>query len=172
MKLRLLAIVSFIAVFSSCQQATWTELKPGDGAIVVSMPGDPKAQVQRVATQAGDIEVHSFVLEKKDIAYSVTYNDFPAALLSDGNSDRMLNGARDGAVSSVKGKLLTDTGIALQEFPGREINIEAPDGKHTVVSRIYLVKSRLYQISVAVPNEDLQREDVAKFLDSFKLLRH
>lgn len=171
MTLRSIGALALIAVLSSCQQSEWIVVSPGDGASSISMPGTPSEETQSVQTPAGDIDVHTFVFEQKEVAYSIIYSDFPDALIAARDTEKMLDGARDGAISSVKGTLKAETKITLEEFPGREVKIEAPDGKHTVISRVYLVGNRLYQVAVAMPKEDPSSDDVAKFFSSFKLLR-
>jgi hypothetical protein len=171
MTLRAICVLAFIAILSSCQKPEWVVVSPGDGASSISMPGSPKEATQKVNTPAGDIDVHTFIFEQSEVAYSIIYSDFPDALIASRDTEKMLDGARDGAISSVKGTLTAETKITLAEFPGRELKIEAPDGKHTVVSRVYLVKNRLYQVAVATPKDASVGDDVAKFFSSFKLLR-
>ena len=171
MRLRSIGVLAFIAILSSCQKPEWIVVTPGDGASSISMPSTPREEIQRVTTPAGDIDVRTFVFEQEDIAYSITYTDFPEALIATRDTEKMLDSARDGAISSVQGTLSAETKITLEEFPGRELRIDMSDGKHTAISRIYLVKSRLYQLSIAMPKEDSSSDDITKFFSSFKLLR-
>jgi hypothetical protein len=170
MKSRWLTLVVLIAFLTSCQQATWKEFSSGEGTFSILMPGTPTEKTQKVNTQAGAIDMHLFTLVQKGVAYLAIYNDYPEVFVQARNADKMLDGARDGAVSSIQGKLLSELIISLDKYPGREIRIEAPDGKHTIQTRIYLVKNRLYQVGVVTPKEGSFSEDVTKFLDSFKLL--
>ena len=54
--------------------------------------------------------------------------------------------------------------IALGGNPGREFTLEVP-GKGVFLCRLYVVKNRLYQLTVMNSSPGLQR-----FFDSFKLI--
>jgi hypothetical protein len=170
MKTPWLPLVVLIAFLTSCQQVTWKEFSSHEGAFSTLMPGTPTEKTQKVNTQAGTIDIHGFTLEQKSFTYMVSYNEYPDAIVQAASADKILDAARDGGVSNVQGKLLSELIISLDKYPGREIRIEAADGKHTVKTRIYLVKNRLYQVLVVTPKEGSFSNDVTKFLDSFKLL--
>jgi hypothetical protein len=167
---RYLTLVVLIAFLTGCGQATWEEFSSREGAFSVLMPGRPTEKSQKANTPAGAIEIHLFALEQGGFAYIVGYNDYPEAIVRAANVDKMLDGARDGAVSNTQGKLLSELIISMDKYSGRELRIEAPDGKHTTRVRIYMVKNRLYQALVVTSKEDSYSSDVTKFLDSFKLL--
>ena len=53
-------------------------------------------------------------------------------------------------------------------FPARELVVDGPEGR--VVDRVYLIKDRLYQATVAGPAGIEKSEVTGDFLDSFQLL--
>jgi hypothetical protein len=114
--------------------------------------------------------------------YSVYYIDFPADFPNDLEKEaalrkQFLDHSRDTIIAKIKGKVLSETDIYLDEHPGRMTKIALPDG---TISRdkIYVVGKRIYQVIVVTPGE-LQAPDggrfdetrATKFLDSFKLAR-
>jgi len=161
---------SFFILVAGAPAATWKEFFSNEGSFSILMPGVPTEQTKRLNTKAGAIDMHLFILEQKNVAYFVSHIDYQEELLQQRNDDEILDGARNGAVKNVQGKLLSEVPISLDNYPGREIRIETSDGKHTIQTRIYLVKNRLYQVMIVTPKENSFSKDVTKFLDSFKLL--
>jgi hypothetical protein len=141
-------------------------------ACSILMPGSPKESQQTYPTDAGDVVATLFILELEggSVAYLLGYNDYKAELVASSDPQVMLDGARDGAVSNVSGKLISEKKITLDGNPGRELKIEAPQD-NVVFARVYMVKQRLYQALVVMPKSKLRDGEVKKFLGSFKLLR-
>jgi len=153
------------------QAGDWKTLTSKAGRFTVMMPGEAKEQKQDVPTPAGKITMTMYILEKDGTAYFATFNDYPAELIQKSEADTLLDGARDGAVGNVKGKLLEEKKIKVDAFPGREITFEALGGMFIGRSRIYLVKERLYQVMVLSPKAAGLPKDAGKYLDSFKLTK-
>jgi hypothetical protein len=161
----------FLAVFLlGCQQSAWKEFNSSEGAFSVLVPGTPKEQTINVNIEGTPIDCHFFMLEQKDMVYLVAYADYPEALIHGRALDAILDGARDGAVANCKGRLLGESTISLNQYLGRELKIESPDGESTMKARIFMVGRRLYQVEVATPKEKDFSKNIGKFLDSFKLL--
>jgi hypothetical protein len=144
------------------------DFAPKGGRFAVQMPGPPKEQTNKVNTAVGPIDVHMFVLSPDpNTAYIVGYSDYPEEMIKKSDIQKVLDGARDGAVKNVNGKLDWEKKITIDKHPGRDfaISTEHFEGR----DRIYLVNARLYQVMV-VGSKDFITDKVAqKFLDSFKL---
>jgi len=136
----------------------------------VLMPGTPTKVTHRMDTQVGPIDIWVFTLDQNKFTYIISYSDYPEQILQVKNQDNILDGARDGAVAHVQGKLLGQRQISLGQYPGRELTIEVPDGRHLVLMRMYLVKKRLHQVGVATPKANASSPNVTKFFESFKLI--
>jgi hypothetical protein len=147
--------------------------KPGDfapkgGRFTVQMPGQPKEQTNKVNTAIGPIDVHLFVsAPDPNTAYIVGYSDYPEEMIKKSDSQKILDGARDGAVKNVNGKLDSEKKITIDGHPGRDFSIatEHFEGR----DRIYLVNNRLYQVMMVGSRDFVTSKDAEKFLDSFKL---
>jgi len=148
------------------QAAAWRTFSPRDESFSVSMPAAPSEKVQSVPVKDGsNLEVRVFASADKEGTYVVSVTEFPAA---EGNPERRLNNAREGAVASVQGKLQHERKIKLGGHPGRELWIEA--GKSDVIhTRIYAVDKRLYQTLAIGPKRFVETKETTRFLDSFKL---
>ncbi len=154
-------------------EAEWIEFKSEAGGFSIMAPGTPTEETQSQETELGNIDIHMFTYETTDVAYMVGYNLLPAALIELSASDAMLDGACDGQVSSTGGTEVSRKEIALDAYPGRELEIRVDDasGVKTLHTYIYLVEDKLYQILVVGGENQSRAEDTLKFLDSFKLLQ-
>jgi len=139
------------------------------GRFTIEMPGEPKEQINKIDTALGPIDLHLFVFSPDpNIVYIASYADYPEDVIKKSDSEKMLNGARDGAVKNINGKLDREKKITIDKHPGRDISIVADQAMARV--RMYLVDARLYQvILVSTSKESVTSKDAEKFLDSFKL---
>jgi hypothetical protein len=96
-----------------------------------------------------------------------SFNDYPDSVLKQG-PDTLLEGAQNGAIANVKGKLLASSKITLGSHPGREFDFEALGGQGIARQRVYLVKNRLHTLMVMAKGKSLPKETDA-FLASFKV---
>jgi hypothetical protein len=96
------------------------------------------------------------------------YSDYPETILK-APADKVLDGGRDGALANTEGKLVSDQGLSLDGFAGREFIIEIP-GKGLMKLRTFLVRQRLFQVMAMGTKEKIEHEDTGKYLASFRLL--
>lgn len=163
MKNKLLA-VALMAVFllTGSQQSGWKVFSSFEGAFSILMPGTFTEEINVINTVAGFIDLHRFSVEQENDVYGVSYSDYPETVVQASTPDVILEGACHGMVAGIGGKLLTESTMSLNGYPGRELIIEVAGGKGIVQARIFLVGHRLYQVMVVT-----SLEDVKKFLDSF-----
>ena len=133
------------------------------------MPGVPKAETATVNSAAGPLELRVSSLSHERITYAASYVDYPSSVMQGADPNKMLDAVRNTGVSNMQGKLLSELIISIDGNPGRELKIEAVDGKTTVRMRICLVKNRLYQLMTATVKQNSLSSNIIKFLDSFKL---
>jgi len=168
----LVSVLLVTMLLASCTpKANWQEFQGPEGDFTIQLPGTPKEEVQVVNSQAGEIKVHLFNVPLGNFAYVVAYSDYPADLVTSMGAEDLLNGARDGAVSNTGGKLLDESPVEIDGFPGRFLKVQSPDGSGIAQARMYMVGNRLYQIFVASPKADQDSEDIQSYLESFKLLK-
>lgn len=174
MKVRFLLCLFFM-VFAAggCGKAEWKDFTSEAGKFSVQMPGVPEEKTQPVnVAKLGNVNMFTYTLEQSDGAYMAAYNDYPMGLFAQVSPDKVLDGARDGAVGNVEGgKLVSEQKITIDGYPGRDIVAEGTKGSITFVikARIYLVNYRLYQCMAILQKDKSSSIDAAKFLDSFKL---
>jgi hypothetical protein len=149
------------------------EFKSQEGGFSIMTPYALKETTQTVDTQIGKIEVHFFSADQSGESFVVVYSDYPSEVVKASDPEKMLDGSRDGAIGNVKGELVSETHISLNEYPGRDLTIRAQDenGQDLFMrGRIFLVENRLYQIMVIVTKGNESNSEINDFLQSFKLL--
>ena len=156
----------FLASCSTLDKVNLRSFSPENNNFSVLMPGNPRFQTQTVNTAVGLIEIKMYISEVDGIAYLIDSNEYPEKVIET-SPKLILDGARNGAVKNVYGKLISETIISLDGYPGRELNIAIADGGAR--ARIYLVKNALYQLIVVGPGEKLYLGHVHRMFESFKL---
>ncbi len=153
--------------------STWGEFRPKGGGFRVKMIGDPKEQLQKVATPDGIVELHLFYgISNKGETFGVSYHEVPKVDPAPTPEDLYGRGVA-GAVENLKGKLLRQNAIEYRGRPATEAEVALP-GKMafpdpTYLVRMYWLKDRLYQVIYIGPKANLKAEEVVSFLDSFRL---
>jgi hypothetical protein len=150
----------------------WKPFSPKDGAFTTLFPAPPEEHTKPINTPQGmlDLVYYEAEMPGRDGKLLVGFTEFAASSIKAGSEDKRLDHARDGAVASTKGKLLREKSLLLDNYPGRELEIEI-EGKARVVLRLYAVKNRLYQVVVAGSPEFVASPDALKFLTSFKIAK-
>jgi hypothetical protein len=150
----------------------WTDFSSAEGRFSAKFPSAPESQVLPTPTAVGNVEQKMFSVTSGMGFYAASFADYPETAMKDAVPATVLDGARDGAVKNVQGKLVKEDQIAIDGHPGRYLKIEAtPQGQAIdVEARIFLVKNRLYQMIVVRPRGSGGDADVSRFLGSFKLV--
>jgi hypothetical protein len=143
----------------------WATFESEDGRFSILFPGKPEEQTESVSTVIGTIETEFFMVEQRDMAYSLNYADYPAEVVTASDVGMMLDGARMGAVANVNGELLDEKEITLDGYPGREIKVEVEEDDIIVRACFYLAENRLYAIQAISKKSKASSEDIDKFLD-------
>ena len=149
------------------------EFKSAAGRFAVTAPKTLQESSQDLELQSGKIILYLFSTQQDNIGYFVSYCDYPPETMAHGDLEKMLDGSRDGALSNVKGELVSETKITLEGNPGRELVMETADEsgrRATIKGRLFMVKNRLYQVMVVAPRSQAADKEVDQFIQSFKLL--
>lgn len=154
-----LCLVTALAI----AQPAWQTFEPAGAGFSVRLPGMAIEKKQTAGKDKAQPRV--FVCEVGEVAYVISVTDFGQA---EGSIERRLSNARNGAVDSVKGKLVHERKIKLAGHPGRELWIES-EKAGMIHTRLYAVGPRLYQTLAIGPKKFVETKDTVRFLDSFKL---
>ena len=140
------------------------------GRYAAAFPGKPRTETKELSTGPGRRAV-PVTTDKVDdpsgAVFAVTVADYPESF-RDVTPKAVLDGVRDG-LKGPDGKLLTDGELTVGEakHPGRELVIEA--GRNLIRARVYLVGTRLYQVTVTGPKGEAGGRRGDEFLKSFEL---
>ena len=138
---------------------------PADG-FSASFPFAPKPDKQSVPTDGGAFDLHTYQVDDAGGTLIAAVCDYGASA-KDKDPDSLLDSAKSGAVSNIKGRLTSEKKITLGVNHG--VAFEADSENAHISARIYLVGTTLYQMIVAAPNDSPYVERL-RFLDSFQLI--
>ncbi|MEH2390295.1 MAG: hypothetical protein V7K21_01020 [Nostoc sp.] len=155
-------------------QLQWKLFTAPDGRFSILMPGSPNRNTQSQKTYMGEINLEIFVAQppKQQVAYIVTYNDFPYSYGQMADPQALLNNARDMALKTTKSNLISQRNIrSSNNHPGKEIEYINSGGKITK-SRMYVAEGRLYQV-MAITTKKQQKtlaKTITGYLNSFHVV--
>lgn len=144
-----------------------------EGRFSIALPKDFHGfQPLSFDTAAGRVNGDSYTWRMKEGTFNIQYVTFPRVLEDPNSVKKILDGGRDGLMAQAtasQGKFDGERDLSLQGHPGREIRVLFSD--RTMVDRIYLVSTRMYQLFVlSKANEQTDQVAVTKIFDSFRFL--
>ena len=145
-------------------------------AIIAYFPGTPERSVQKVATAVGELDMHMIMYSPTsgddNLIYAVIRSDYPKSQFENATQDynqNVLNGAVEGAVNNVNGKLISEERITFNGYPGRRIKVSAQGA--FLYLNAYLVENSMFITQVITLVENDGNSDINKFRKSFDILR-
>ncbi len=171
--------VAGLLVLGGCQQNTqsqaaveWQEFAPGGRGFSVLLPGTPTEESTSEASAFGVIDTAYFKLEPEGekLAYGVRYDNYPLSVLALlGDASTLIFARHKRLEHEVEGETIDEEDVFVDDHAGKQVTLELSDGKLGIY-RIFLIDQEMYQLSVKAAPEDASAEEIARFLDSFKLL--
>jgi hypothetical protein len=135
-----------------------------------SMPEKPSHSENNVPSAAGDLKLHMYTLAKGYETFTTGYTEYPDIVFNSAESEALLDGAQEGALSDVNGEVLSQRKITMDGNPGREIVGTSASQNMGFTARVILAKPRMYMmVYTQYDKSKAISEDGKKFLDSFKL---
>jgi hypothetical protein len=152
----------------------WKVFSPPDKRFTVLMPGKPTIQTQIQKTHMGEIELQVFVAQppQQDVAYLVTYNDFPDSYGQMATPQEIFQDAQNMALKTTQSHLVNQRNLrSSNNHPGREIEYINSAGKITK-NRMYFAQGRLYQVMVITTKkqEKTLSKTMTGYLNSFQVV--
>jgi hypothetical protein len=151
-------------------ELTWKRFASVEGRFRVTMPSPVVERSRQRESMFGTVRESQFLYDQPgaSLYYSVSYSDYTPEQLGDNNLEHVIDQVREDLIRTLRGRLQSDKLIELNEYLGREIEIEAHD-KRSVLCRCYKAGQRLYVISVMGKGADWGIKDVDAFFDSFEI---
>ncbi len=144
----------------------------------ITFPGKPVDQVQPVQSTSGELKMYMHIYEVPNNiddgnhVFMLAESTYPADVISSDKKEllnKFFRGTVDGAVKNINGKLLTESNIQLNGYPGRQFKVDYYDGVAIITMRCYLAKNVLYMLQVISEAKRDDNPSNKKFLDSFIL---
>lgn len=158
-------------------QSVWSVFTSPQQDFSVLMPGEPQETSASTSINTVSIDIQGFVVRRYDdtVQYLVTRIDFPADLDTQNiDPEQFLEAMQSRILAQAEGELLEAQNVSLNNYPGREIKLQATQDEQVMVAinRLYWVNRKLYQISVTVPQtlEPSLAGSSTGFLNSFRLI--
>lgn len=149
-----------------------------DKDCTILFPKKVETTSQEIASELGPltlfITMYDASEDKSDnnLVYGLFTSVYPDSAIHS-NKKLMLpgfyRGAIDGAVKNVKGKLLSEKTIFVNDYEGREFRVNYSDGLAIIKMRCILVKNVMYMLQTICLTEKEENASSKKFFDSFKL---
>ena len=162
---------------STTTEDGWTEITPTDAKASFQSPTKPR-YVERVFTPVKDkppIKVHLYqsVVNEGNITYLFVYNDLNETPKNEKARKDTIDGAVRGSVINVSGKLIGQpVRVKYKTHFGKQFSYRYVQGEKqfVVVSRVFLVGRRLYQITFLSLEKEFKEQLADRFLNSFRLV--
>jgi len=151
--------------------AGWVEYGSEPDGFTILTPKSFDLYRAKTPTDAGEIEIITYLAEMPTVAYGVVCNDFPEEFMAKTDPNLLLKNGGKGFVDKLNGtltgeRLLSKGGIAGLEITMKGIQQEVElFGK----ARFYIVGNRLYQVAAMAEKGKENLPEIDYFLDSFKL---
>jgi hypothetical protein len=176
---RIKGIIGFAAVFiivcvaiyiftGNGKLAPFQEFRSDAGRFAVLMPGKPELKNEAMDMPFGTVNTITYMAGSRRIGCIVSYADYPELLIKSTDPQKLLELAKEAAVKDASGRLISETSNDFHGLPATEFRIEVP-GKLFTAARYILKSPRFYEIVFFAPTDKGHEQDIAKFLDSFKI---
>ncbi len=131
------------------------------------IPGEPQLESPKASDGSEPKTYKIFPALSLIRGMAVSYADHPSGGRG-GDPESILNKLRDGAITNLKGQLVSETRITLKGVPGRELKVSLPKN-YLVRMRLYLAGSRQYSLMIVVLANNYDTPEVRKFFGSFEI---
>lgn len=142
----------------------WKEVSSSDGRFKVLMPAEPSKGSATEEPPVGPLTLTTYTVQHKGDDFFAGWADLPPKPPFD--TQDLLKGVAKRYEAEVK----NSKEITLEDNPGREFDLESGKGRK-IVGRLYVVKNRLYELTVAGEGSKAPASaEAQKFFGSFKLI--
>lgn len=146
---------------------SWVTLNSEDGNFSVLMPELVKDQSETNSSPNGPYTTHLFRAKTTRGMFLVGWVDYARDFNFVVQSELQAN--RDNFVKGLKATLVSTTKITMNGHPGLEFTAETPEAIYK--SRVYVIGRRPYQLIAGTLKGQDDSYNVARFFDSFQIVR-
>ena len=160
--------VGYAVLYATPQStAQWREYTSPEGKFSILLPGAPTTGYRPIGKGSSSSVTYVVNLQNPDSAYIIAYFDVPYRVANPKATEKLLDDTRDRVVDMYSLKLEDEQKISHQNYPARSLNMRDQGGKR-FLTRIVLVKQRVYHVSLVPYNSGYNVRDIDKYFESFK----
>ncbi len=179
---KLVFLLFFIFNFSAliAQNHDWVKVKDTVHAYVIEFPSSPEKGSTDVPTVKGNVKMYTYTLQSNNddnIVYMTFFTKYPDSFFPEGlktleRRNTVLDNAVSGAVTNVKGSLVSKSEIVFNGFNGRDakIELESGGGQYIIRMKTILVGTSLYSAQVICVKENDDNLNSKYFFNSLELI--
>jgi hypothetical protein len=165
----LLIAITLVLIPVRAGAQAWAEYRPAGGGFSLEMPGGWNTEVMNIDTAIGRVKGYTATVEVGAVGYMSMYIPYPPDAVRGRPVETMLDGARDGAVANVHGTLRSEEHVTIDNHPGRQIIIDAPNNM-VLVQKFFVLDATLIQAIVGGHPGIEQDPNTIRFLQSLKVV--
>ena len=163
-----LSLILLAALAAAAQApAGWAKFTSPGSEFSVMMPAVPEKQTNTADSPNGPYTTYLFTARGNREIYLVGWVDYDPKFNFDVQAELAAN--RDKFIANLKAKLLGTTPIKLGAHPGIEFKAEVAQPAFDIVSRVYIVGRRPYQIIAITAAGQDSSKNVELFFSSFQV---
>ena len=177
----ILALLILAATTSFISAKKWHALTVKSAGYKIEFPSEPTESIQKVDSEIGELTLNIQMLDlttgdgdSDNWVYMVNFTKYPKEFIDSDDKESLATLYRssiDGAVTSVKGKLISEKEVKLGSYSGREVKIDFQEGLAVIRMRLFLVDNKMYILQTITETKKDNNKDISKFMDSFELLK-
>jgi hypothetical protein len=141
-----------------------------DGRFKAMLGDEPKEKTQHLKSEAGPLDVTTLAVKVSDnLTLSVTWTDYPDSF-REVPREKLLAAVRDG-LKTKNARLVTERAVVAADPNPAAKEIQFDHGRYHTRTRLYLVGTRLYQVTATGKKDDVEGDFAGKFLVSFEVTK-
>lgn len=147
----------------------WQSLESTAGKFWAMLPGKPNLNSSPIVTAAGTIMLNMYILDKGDLAYFISYSDYPDEVIQSNTTEELLENAKNGALGKMSSKkILSEKHVTINGYPAILTHAKGTlEGMQVTFKGFQLIAdSRLYQVYL-IGTGILDEILADRFLNSF-----
>jgi len=143
-----------------------------EGGFSIQFPDKPSKHQRKKESEIGELQLTQFIYSKDDTdIWLVSYTDYPKKMIQLGNSTQLIKGVKYKVLDDLRASVKAEDNVKLNnKYKGLTFAAHAKRKNLDFLYHIYLVKNRLYQISMYSSLGAISSQDSLDFLGSFQLV--
>lgn len=144
-----------------------------DGGFSIVFPDSPKVHQHTTVSAVGEIQLTQYIYSQDDTqAWLASYADYPKKMIQLGNKKQLLKGIKYRILEDLRAKTIHEEKIKFNnKYLGLSFSAHAPKRNLDILYKIFLVKHRVYQLSMYSSIGAFSAQDSIDFFGSFQLLK-